>query len=458
MNRRALMVCSPRYTLLLTLVLAISPRMATADPVVVLRGARLIDGTGSPPRENVDVVLDGATIEAVAPAGSARVPDGARIFDCQGKTIIPGLISGHSHLGQYDGTRDGSDYYTRDNVVRQLRQFEAYGVTTIMSLGRNVDLFYTLREESRAGKLPGADILGADLGIGAAMGAPGPLMRNAVDQIDRPQTPEAAREAVRAAKARGTDCIKMWVDSRGMRSIPRDVFAAVIAEAHQAKLRVFAHVFTLADAQALVDAGVDVIAHGIRDQPVDRAFIDSMKAKSVWYIPTIALDEAFYIYADRPLWFDEPFFRHSVQPELAKQIDDPKWREKTLSTPSLKASREAVQMNQRNLAILHEAGVQVGFGTESGAFPLRIPGFAEHRELELMTAAGVPPLDILTIATGQTARMLGLEDRGTIAAGKRADLVVLDADPSTDITRVHQIHAVWHRGRKVGGAVTGFQP
>lgn len=436
------------------------PQVSFADESrFVLKGVNLVDGTGGPLQRDVDIVIEGATIAQIAPAGKAEVPAEAKEIDYRGKFVVPGLISAHSHLGQTDGTRRGPENFTRENIGRQLRQYEAYGVTTVVSLGTNLPLIYSLRDAKGESKLPGADFFSADRGIGAVGGAPGKMLQNNVDQIDRPQSAEQAREVVRAAKERGTDYIKMWVDSRGMSpTVAKDVYTAVIDEAHRHKLKVFAHIFTLEDARGLVDAGIDVIAHGVRDQPVDQPFIDAMKAKSVWYIPTLALDDAFFIYADRPSWFETPFFRHSVQPELLKQIKDPTWREKTLADPATKAARESVRMNQRNLAVLHKEGVKIGFGTDSGAFPLRIPGFAEHRELELMAEAGLSPEAVLSIATGNSAELLGLSDRGTLEAGKLADLVVLDGDPTDDIRQMQRIRAVWHRGKHVSGPVTDFTP
>ncbi|WP_075094861.1 amidohydrolase family protein [Planctomyces sp. SH-PL14] len=401
------------------LLLVLAPLTSMAQEVVVLRDVRLFDGTGAPSRDHVDIVIRGTVIDRVEPTGTSPLPE-AKSVDGRGTFVVPGLISAHSHVGQVDGVSRVPENYNRENVLRQLRQYEVYGVTTIVALGTNQEPFYGIRREAHAGTIPGADLFGADRGIGVRNGAPSAqVLPSAADSVDRPQSVDEARAVVRQAKDRGTDLIKMWVDdSRGtMPKMTCEVYSAVIDEAHRLGLRVSAHLFNLQDARGLVEAGVDIIAHGVRDQPVDRALIDLMKAKSVWYVATLALDDASFVYADRPAWMDEPFFRHSVQPALQKQFDDPAWREKTLAAPGLKNSREALKMNQRNLAILFESGVQIGFGTDSGAMPLRIPGFAEHRELELMVEAGLTPAQALAIATGRTADLLKLPDRGTIAAG-----------------------------------------
>lgn len=112
----------------------------------------------------------------------------------------------------------------------------------------------------------------------------------------------------------------------------------------------------------------------------------------------------------------------------------------------------------RNLQLLHDAGVKIGFGTDSGATPLRIPGFAEHRELALNVQAGLTPLQAIRLATGQAAALLGLSDRGLIAPGKRADLLVVDGDPAADIHALDQIEAVWQRGKPVAANLQSYVP
>jgi len=431
---------------------------AWGQDVSILRGVTLIDGTGAPHQQNVDVLVSGTTIVRVEPTGTTTA---GTVHDYRGKFLLPGLISAHSHVGQVNGTSQSPANYNRDNILRQLRQYEVYGVTTIVALGTNQKLFYEIRKEAHDGTIPGADLFGADRGIGVRNGVPGGQVLAATeDQIDRPGTAEQARAAVRAAKERGTDFIKMWVDdSYGtVPKMTKEVYTATIDEAHRQGLRVTAHIFSLNDAKALVAAGVDVIAHGVRDQPVDHEFIEAMKKNSVWYIATLGLNDAVFIFAEHPEWLDDPFFQHALQPALKAQFADAAWREKTLAAPATNRARDAVRMNQRNLAILHDAGVRIGFGTDSGAMPLRIPGFMEHRELALMVEAGLSPQESLAIATSGSAALLGLDDRGTIQAGKLADLLVLDADPAEDILNSRKIHAVWRRGKPVSGPVTGFTP
>jgi imidazolonepropionase-like amidohydrolase len=420
-------------------------RTATADPasqpanpitapIAALINARLIDGNGGPPISPATLVVENERIVAVGASDHLAIPAGANVVDCAGKTIIPGLISDHSHLGLIDGISTGPGHYTRENVLRQLKQYETYGVTTITSLGINAMLFYDLRREAHAGTLPGSDIFGADRGFGAVNSVPPPSM--AGDQVDRPRTPDEARAEVRAAAARHPDLIKLWLDDMNGQmpvKMKPEIYKAIIDESHHQHLRVAGHIYYLGDAKALVRAGVDIIAHGVRNQSVDQEFIDLMKSHDTWYIPTIDLNESFYIYAQRPAWMQDAFFQNALQPALKAQFDDPAWQKKTLAQSMLGLDQNAVLFNQRNLKKLFDAGVRIGFGTDSGATPLRIASFAEHRELQLMVDAGLSPSQAITIATHNAADLLGLHDRGVLAASKLADFLVLDGDPLSDI-------------------------
>jgi imidazolonepropionase-like amidohydrolase len=271
--------------------------------------------------------------------------------------------------------------------------------------------------------------------------------------VYRPQTPEDARAQVRETAQRHPDLIKIWVDDMH-HTVPAkmnpEVYKAVIDEAHVNGLRVASHVYYLEDARLLVGDSVDILAHGVRDTAVDPDFVKSIKARGTWYVPTLGLDESFYIYAEHPEWLQQPFLRRGLQPSLAAQLSDPAWRAKVLGdTKTVAAQKQSLATNMKNVKTLFDAGVNVGFGTDSGATPLRIAGFAEHRELKLLTDAGLTPLQAIQTATKNAAAVLHLDDRGVIAPGKLADLLVVDGDPSKDIAAVDNIDSVWRRGRKV---------
>ena len=347
--------------------------------------------------------------------------------------------------------------YTRENVAHQLDQYEGYGVTAVMSLGVNRDILYTWRDEQRQGKLGGADIFTADRGIGVPNGVP-PFPLSA-DQVYRPKNVEEARAAVRETAVRHPDLVKLWLDDM-FGTLPKmdpAVFHAAIDEAHVAAdeahrhgFRVAAHEFYLADAKALVGAGVDILAHSVRDKPVDAELIDAMKAHRVAYIPTLALDESQFVYAEHPRWMTEPAFRLAVDPKLLATWASEEYIKKTLSSPMTAINRAAFAMAMRNVKTLSDAGIPIAMGTDSGAMPTRLAGWGEHRELQLMVAAGLTPMQAIVNATAGSARVIGQEtDRGTLEPGKRADFLVLAADPLDAIANTLTIETVWHGGKAI---------
>src|SRR6266481_5501766 len=415
---------------------------------VQLRDVRLIDGTGAAPREHVSLLLRNGRIEKIGE--TMVVPSGVPVRELSGKTVMPGLISAHSHLGLIvDDAESSATGYTRENVTAQLKQFGRYGVTTILSLGVNRDLVYELREEQRVGRLGGATIFTAGRGIGVPGGAP-PLPA-ATDQIYRPATVDEARKDVDEMAGHRADIVKIWVDKLhgAAPEMTPEIYKAVIDEAHRKNLRVAAHAYALEDAKQLVADGVDVLAHSVRDQVVDDAFVQAMKQNKVWYVPTFTVDESFFVYAERPAFMQTAFFQQAAGPKLMAKFNASGYAEKINQDAQTAQHRKDFAIGQQNLKKLFDAGVNVGFGTDSGALPGRIPGFAEHRELELMVEAGLTPMQAITAATGENAKLLHLADRGTIAVGKRADLLVLDADPLADIRNTRRMFAVYHEGRRI---------
>ncbi len=378
-------------------------------------------------------------------------PPNARILNLSGKTVMPGLINGHGHLGLVKGITVSPDNYTPANIEHQLAQYQRYGVTTMISLGMNKDLLYQLRSAQEKGQLGGATILTADRGLGSPGGMP--PIKVGPDQLYRPATPEEARKDVDEMATRDPNLIKLWVDDN-LGTLPKQkpaVYAAAIEEAHKKNLRVAAHVYYQADAKRLLKDGVDILAHSIRDTPLDSETISLIVNKKVYYIPTLQLEESFYVYAEHPAWMDTLFFQDAESPELARLLASTAYRSKVAAdnnnTPIHKRALQTAMLNCKKLL---DAGALIAFGTDSGANPYRIQGFAEHRELELMVEAGMAPLQAIGSATGVNAQMLHIAAKtGTIEQGKQADLVVLNADPTLNIQNSRQIDLIFHNGQQI---------
>jgi len=418
-----------------------------AEGTIVLEGALLIDGTGRPPLPNSALVIQDGRIRAIGKTGPLRYPEGAKVIKVRGKTIMPSLINLHGHLGLTSGLEQSAENYTKENILKQLNQSLAYGVGVVVSLGTDQDLIYRLRDMQRDRDWPGARFYTAGRGFGVEGGYPPPMAR-APDRY-RPRTAEEARSQVQELASHRPDFVKIWVDDNfgRMPKMPAEISTAIIDEAHRHRLRVVAHVFYLADAKGLVEAGVDGLAHSIRDQEVDLEIEREMRGRGVFLIPTLVRDESTFIYEESPDWLDDPFFQAGVSPEVLKVLKSPALAEKSRANPDLKKLKAAFEMAKKNLKSLAEAGVKIGFGTDSGP-PARFQGYFEHRELQLMGEAGLSPMQIIVSATRTASEILGADSEfGTLAPGKRANFLVLDANPLEDIHNTEMLVEVWQSGK-----------
>jgi imidazolonepropionase-like amidohydrolase len=405
---------------------------AQAPPaaVVALTNARVIDGTGRAALSSATVVIKNGRIDAVGRSDAVTVPSGAVLVNAAGKTIIPGLINAHGHLNG-----DQSNRPAREKLTGQLRVYADYGVTTVVVLGTGPnDLQDTLqlRDEQDRGPLARARVYAA-----------GPSLR------ELKTIPEARSAVDRYADAR-VDLIKMHLMGTPT-DTPPAVYAALIDEAHKRGLRVAAHLFYLKDAKGLLDAGVDVLAHSVRDQDVDPAFVAEITRRKVGYIPTFTRDLAVFTYETTPAFFGDPFFvRHldAYRPQVTL-LSDPAQQEKTRNSREAQAIKLALEQGLRNLKRLSDAGALIAMGTDSGANLGQWQGYFEHVELEMMVKAGLTPMQALVAATGGAARVWRLDRLGTLESGKWADLVVLNANPLDDIRNTRQIDSIWVGGRQL---------
>jgi imidazolonepropionase-like amidohydrolase len=180
---------------------------------------------------------------------------------------------------------------------------------------------------------------------------------------------------------------------------------------------------------------------------IDDAFAEEIKRKNIVYIPTLSLDEFAFIYADDPEWVNDPFFRNALEPGVYEMVTSAAYKERVKSNPATARERAALRTAMKNLLILHKAGVKIALGTDSGAMPIRVQGFAEHLEMELMVEAGLMPLEAIKAATLNSAVLLKRD--GSLEVGKEASFIVLNKDPSVNIRNTRDIRAVWVKGRVV---------
>ncbi|HUF48419.1 MAG TPA: amidohydrolase family protein [Vicinamibacterales bacterium] len=401
-----------------------------AGETVVFRGARLVRGDGSILADRGVLVVRDGRIAAVGREADVAAPDGATVVDLPGRTVVPGLINGHGHVGNTMGFESSPAFQTRDNLSRQLRQYARFGVTTVVSLGGEGDAAARLRDLS-TGPLERARLRIA-----------GPVITAA--------TPEAARRDVNRVAALSPDFIKIRVDDNlgTTRKMPLEVARAVIDQAHMHGIRVAAHIFYLDDARALVRAGVDLVAHSVRDQAVDAELISLLTSRRVCVVPTLAREMSAFVYEGEPDFLRDPFLVAGLDASIVETLDDPARRPRPPTRETADRYRAALEVAGDNVGRLVDAGVGVAFGTDSGP-PGRFQGYFEHLELEMLVQAGLTPAEALASATRTTADCLGLPDAGDLVVGRWADFVVLGANPLADIRASRSIESVWIGGRRV---------
>lgn len=406
----------------------------TQEPTTAFVGARIIDGTGARPIENGVLLVQGGRIAAVGAADRVRVPANAERIDLAGRTVIPGMINAHGHVGSTRGLQSGPQQYTRENILDQLGRNARYGVTTVVSLGDDGPEGVRVRDEQA----------GATGLQHARLVVAGPVLN--------PATPEEAAQGVGEIQALGGDWVKFRVDSSlGTRpKMAPAVYQAIITEAHRRDLPVAVHIVELEDAKAVLRAGADLIAHSIRDVPVDDEAIALFRQRDVCLVPTLTRELSTFVYRSKPAFFDDPFFTREADPAVLVALQDPERQRRTAESASGQYFERQLPVARQNLKRLVDGGVRVAMGTDSGPAG-RFQGFFEHLELEMMAEAGLTPMQILVAATGDAARCTGLDEVGTLERGKQADFVVLSRNPLDDIRNTRSIESVWIGGSRVPG-------
>ena len=408
-------------------------------------GARLITGDGNAPIENSAFLVENARFTRVGRRGEVEAPPGATRLDLTGKTVIPALVDGHSHIGYMKNLTSGAVNYTRENILDHMHRFAYFGVAASQSMGSDFgELPFQVRDEILAGKYPdAARFLTAGRGLAPLVEISPDNMRQAAFPVT---TPEGARASVQELVPRRVKLIKTWVDDRGgtIKKLTPELYGAIIDEAHKNKLRVAVHATDLRDAKDLLRAGIDVFAHMISD--MDEELVSLFKQHPNTAVLSALGGPHRAVYAP---WLNpvHPLILETVLPEQIKRLQG---RFPLTEPAQLKRSQDGWDRLARGISQLSAAGVKIGVGTDGGGQQGdQFIGWTMHAELENMVMAGIPPAKVLVAATRSSAEILGLDDLGMVAAGKSADFVVLDANPLDDITNTRKISNVYLRGHRV---------
>ena len=404
-----------------------------AGGVIALTNARVIDGTGRAPVEQTTILISGGRIAAVGHESAVLIPLGATRIDMSGKTIVPGFINVHGHVQK--GSENNLP--VRDDLIRRLRLYASYGVTSVVSLDQ----------------MPADELEAIRLRDQQSATAPDRTrIYTTGGSVRRLKTAQEGRAAVDRVADLKVDLIKMHYDGPPD-GISVETGNAIIDQAHRRGLRAAAHIFYLQEAKDALAGGVDIIAHSVRDRDVDQAFIAEMRRRDVGYVPTLTRELSVFVYESTPDFFTEPFFRRgmSVYGEQVPALSNPAAQEKVRTDKAAQSIKQALAQASRNLKTLKDAGITIAMGTDSGTAlnPGRWQGYFEHVELEMMVKAGLTPMEALVAATSNAAHVARLDHVGMIAAGKAADLLVLDANPLQDIRNTRRISSVWIAGRRI---------
>ncbi len=396
-----------------------SPSVAAEPTATLIRGATVFDGSERPPFD-ADVLVVAGKIASVGPA--LPVPAGATVIDARGKALLPGLFDVHTHW-----TPNGSPATFPEIANAYL----AAGVTTVNDFHEAPESYAPRRAWLEALATP-------DVRFAARISTP---LGHGADWADQATTrwvnsPASARAAVDGVAAYKPDFIKAFTDgwryanAADNTSMGEDTLAALVQAAHARGLEVLTHTVTVERGKQAARAGVDVIAHSLLDRPVDQELIDLMREHGTRYAPTLAVYEPVKMGSKRPA---DPTDKAVAQ--RARNFDNA----------------------LANVRALHEAGIPVVLGTDAG-MPGTPHGAATLHELELLVRAGLSPADALRAGTSASAAALGLDDRGTIAAGKRADLLLVPGRPWETIGDIHRVERVFIAGRQVAGPGTRLPP
>ncbi len=425
-----------RLLVLVVTAAAFGSAQAQVPQPLLFEGVTLIDGTGRPAVQGAWVLVEGDRIAQVS-REPISPPSGALRIDGAGKFLIPGLMDMHVHLR-------GSGSGDRTTATRALHGFLYSGFTTVYDAGNIPEFVFGLRADERAGKLVAPRIF-ASGGVVTAPGGHGGG-RPGATLVD--SWPEDAHK-LDAHLALDPDMIKLTFDEHGWGTRPLiplldpEIMAEVGRYLNARGVRTTVHISHEFRARQAIAAGINTLAHPVIQGPVSDEFVALMAASKVPMVSTLTIGEGYSRLVEHPEFLDTPIYQAVYEADEIRRIRGPVRDEYAARawTTWMKVMTPVAQENLRQIAA---AGGTIVLGSDQSSGP------ASHRELELMVAGGIPPLEAIRIGTLNAAIFLGRErDLGSVEEGKLADLVLLGADPIEDISHAQRIEMVVKAGRVV---------
>jgi len=413
---------------------------------LLIRDGTVITGTGKPPVRSDILVLDGRIVEVGA--GQTLVGPDRQIIDASGKFVVPGFIDMHAHLisGGFDTISEVGMTYDFELGRRLLKQMLYWGVTSVYSPVQPIELGRDLRQEAAKSVAPRLFISGPGFTApGGWAGANDPTARR------EPTTAAEVEKCLDELARAQVDIVKIFYDdmscafTRSMPQMSKPVMEAIVSASHHRGLKVMVHAYDNRNHKETMGSGADIMAHSAVTAPVDDEYIALARQNRVMYLGTLS------IYYDS---FDQVSIRQLIQSEhvttsvpqtTLRTLDEggPLDHFETMIRQSY--IKQQLPVIADNMHKVWKAGIAIGVGPDTGVMGA-FPGFAVHREMQLMVQAGLPTSAVLDAATSSAAQCLGQPDLGTLAPGKVADMVVLGGNPLEDIHNTRDIHAVVRAG------------
>lgn len=407
---------------------------------VLYEGARLIVGDGTPAIESSAFLVRNGRIAAVGRKGTLVAPVGVTRVDLTGKTVMPAMINVHVHIGYEGHSSWGAENYTAANVLDHLQREAFYGVAAAQSVGSSpTDVSLAFQRDQAAGKFAPASRFFFMPGMAPPGGGPDETLlkgTSALHVVHEVSTAGEARAVVRSIASRNIRNVKIWVDDRRgtYPKMPPEVYSAIIDEAHKAGLMVHAHAIQLADQKAVVRAGADVLVHTVSAEKLDDEYLAILREKKPYWTTVIGLGDR------SEACGSDPFVDQSYPDRVLAKIR----QESCGPAPSTQSARD--ETLGHNVRAMVAAGARLVLGTDAGIAARHSFGWSDHHEIARWVQFGLTPSQAITAATSRPAEMMGLRDMGTVAEGKSADFVVLDANPLDDIRNTRRISRVYLRG------------
>ena len=419
------------------------------NSVVLYEGARLIPGDAGRPIESAAMLVENGVITRVGAKGSVNAPRAALRVDLSRKTVMPTLINTHGHPGFQRGLTYTAENFNRETIIADLNRALYFGIAAVQSQGiEKGDVMYQIRADQESGKLGGARLHIAGRGMGAPNAGPGAAAYAGIAY--EVTTEDQTRKAVQELAAKKVNLVKIWVDDRNGRA-PRlapNLYRAAIDEGHKHGLQVNAHVFYHVDAVDLVNAGIDGLAHLVRDKEMDDELVASIVRHNVYVMPNLSPE--WNTYLELPHWLKDgdplmTLMRDSVSPQM---IDRMRKAYDNRNPAVVERTRTQYTILQHSLAKLARANAKIILGCDTG-LENYLFGVTEQHELESMVNAGMMPAQVIVSATSRAAEYLKLDKMGVLAAGREADFLVLDGNPLDNITNTQRISGIYIKGVEV---------